>query len=999
MNKKNLNLPVVLIHEMDNTQYKIGATLLAINEAANTCTVKFKNGRVERGIPMDKVFINEGFIDTVKKYGKKVASWIAEKVQGFIMLLNPDGEEDVNSAAHPVNMVAMQSQGMIPAFAQFYPNNNMLELADGLGIKADVPAADYDNCGQAAQEIDDINRFWTRVMREAGTSDKSIEESVKFVNENFYHDVFSQKKAVNEAGILSLRPVVDGLDRKNLNGMIVGTETLKGFIEASIDGQLKTTIADTIGDLDDDDDEMVDMEDALDDDNDYMDDPRYAAAKEATRREYEKKIKRGDNKTKPLLIWGAPGIGKTEILRQCIHDYRNHPNSPRMLAMYDLNCANLDGDSFRLPKNIDTRGDETAAKDTTFEQATLSWLPMYTPSDAEYNEKMEKRFELCQHLTSDGSAMVDAESGEVMQGGILFLDEVVRARKTGFEALMNICDRKLQEKVLARSWGIICASNRFTDDPNQESDTALESTPILQRFTVVTYVPTKKEWLDWARSYGASGKANVEPEICNFIEAMPDYIWYRTVDFGGYDEELAEIKDDLSLDGEIYEPDGGGVYWEAWKALKDLNDEGKNPLANTMQTWNGRTWHEISEEYREMLRQLLSPKVMPKKKYTYDQISLRSYIKRNYNGASPEFIQEALAYVPEDHWKWWCHKYLLAYNVEDYKDAVSRKLTPSEMMEKVRHGLIGIVKKKTASGDTGRDETAPVRMLKDYYSWRKTFENQALLDSIYNTGYLPADMKAADDASPRDSEGLKWKNDSAIVGEVNKFILSEYPGGKMSAGDDYMQYAKLISPVLPVLQDKLSFIGVKKIDANMQKKIEDIIENALGVDLKAPSKKDIENIFKLKTGSIYGDVPLIAYDKMNPVILKVVYYLYNNCDFVKYMVNYTKYRIKIDFTRDTFNMIGGFMNGNDYQDELCKNLDMKGAELQNAMKTIERGINTICGTGQNKNGTASNAINLQSNGTITDIIHFNVFKLLQIMLMEANTFQQNFRQVGQVDKK
>jgi hypothetical protein len=137
--------------------------------------------------------------------------------------------------------------------------------------------------------------------------------------------------------------------------------------------------------------------------------------------------------------------------------------------MYDLNCANLDGDSFRLPKNIDTRaGGEVgvAVKDSTFEQATLSWLPMYTPSDAAYNEEMEKRFELCQHMTADGSTLIDTETGGAMQGGILFLDEIVRARKTGFEALMNICDRKLQEKRLARSWGIICASNRFTDDPN-----------------------------------------------------------------------------------------------------------------------------------------------------------------------------------------------------------------------------------------------------------------------------------------------------------------------------------------------------------------------------------------------------------------------------------------------------------------------------------------------------------------------------------------------------
>ena len=992
MIQKNLKVPVVILHEMDNTQYKITGELIALNESDNTCTVRFKNNRVEKNVPLDVVYINEGLIDTVKKYGRKFASWIVKKVKGIFLFANPEGEMDDNATAHPLNLVAIQANGQMPPFVKFYPNANMVEMAEDAGIEATGDSESDDNCGQAAQEIKDINRFWNLVMKDAGTTDHTIEESIKYVYEKNYRSVLSDDHHIlNEAGILSLRPIVDGIGRKNLNGMVVGTEVLKEFIEASIDGQLKTSLAASIDALDNED--VPEDED----DEELMNDPRYAEAKAATRQEYAKTIAANDNKTKPLLIWGAPGIGKTEIVRQCIHDYRHHPSTPRLLAMYDLNCANLDGDSFRLPKNIDTRvGGEigVAVKDSTFEQATLSWLPMYTPSDAAYNEEMEKRFELCQHMTADGSTLIDTETGGEMQGGILFLDEIVRARKTGFEALMNICDRKLQEKRLARSWGIICASNRFTDDPNQESDGSLESTPILQRFTVVTYVPTKKEWLAWARSYGASGKAKVEPEIVNFVEAMPDYIWYRTVDFGGYDEELAEIKDDMSLEGDIYEPDGGGVNWEAWKALKDLNDEGKNPLANTMQTWNGRTWHEISEAYREMLRQLLAPNVVGKK-YSYDQVCLRSYIKKDYNGAAPEYVQEALEHVPDEHWKWWCHKYLV-HNAPAYKDAISHRLSAAAKMEKVRLALIEIVKLKTASGDSGRDETAPVRMMKDYYSWRKTFEDPRLIESIYNTGYLPDNMKAADDASPRETEGLKWKNDSGIVSEVNKFILSSYPNGKGAAADDYMTYAEDLAPMIPQLTDKLGFIGVKKIDANAQKKIEEIIESSVGTQLKTPSAKDMKDIFELKTGNEYGTVPLIQIDKINPVVRKVIFHFYNTYDFFKYMVNYTKYRIKIEFTRDSFQMLTPGLIGNEYREELLTELGMKSdAQVSKAVTNIEWGINSICGTGKN----SRESVNIQANGTISDIIHFNIFKLLQIMMMEANTYQQNFNQLKSVDKR
>ena len=990
MIEKKLNVPVVILHEMDNTQYKISGELISLNESDDTCVIRFKNGRVEKNVPLDVVYINEGLIDTVKKYGKKFAAWIVKKVKGIFLFANPDGEMDVNATAHPLNLVAIQSNGQMPSFVKFWPNENMIEMAEEAGIGAAVIPENVDNCGQAAQEIADINRFWNLVMREAGTTDKSIEESVKYVYENHYHSVVKDDNVLNEAGIMSLRPIVDGIGRKNLNGMVVGTEVLKQFIEASIDGQLKTSLATSLEALDDD----IAPEDEEDD---WMNDPRFETAKEATKKNYSKTLSQNDNKTKPLLIWGAPGIGKTEIVRQCIHDYRHHPSSPRLLAMYDLNCANLDGDSFRLPKNIDTRSEEeksVAAKDSTFEQATLSWLPMYTPSDAEYNEKMEKRFELCQHMTADGSTLIDSETGGAMQGGILFLDEIVRARKTGFEALMNICDRKLQEKRLARSWGIICASNRFTDDPNQESDGSLESTPILQRFTVVTYVPSKKEWLDWARSFDESGKAKVEPEIVNFIEAMPDYIWYRTVDFGGYDEELAEIKDDLNIEGEIYEPDGGGVNWEAWQALKDLTDEGKNPLANTMQTWNGRTWHEISEEYREMLRQLLPANIVGKK-YSYDTICLKSYIKKDYNGAHPEYVQEALEHVPAEHWKWWCHKYLISNKVA-YKDAVSRKLSPAAKMEKVRLALIEIVKKKTASGDSGRDETAPVRMMKDYYSWRKTFEDPTLIESIYNTGYLPKSMEVQDNASPRETEGFKWKNDSGIVEEVNKFILSEYPGGKSAAADDFMQYAEMMGTIIPKLKNELSVIGVKKINAATQEKIENIIENSVGTELKKPSKNAIKEIFTVKTGTDYGDVPTIPFDKYNPAVLKVIFHFYNTFDFFKYMVNYTKYRIKIDFTRNTFNMVGGFMNGNDYRDELVKQLGLAGnEEVKKAITNIEQGISYIVGTGK----SGGESLNIQGNDTISNIMFINIFKLLRVMLIESNTYQQSARQLAKVDRR
>lgn len=78
-----MKVPVVILHEMDDTQYKIAGELVSINESNDTCTVRFRNGRVEDSIPMDCIYIREGFLDKVKEYGRKAAAWIISKVKGL----------------------------------------------------------------------------------------------------------------------------------------------------------------------------------------------------------------------------------------------------------------------------------------------------------------------------------------------------------------------------------------------------------------------------------------------------------------------------------------------------------------------------------------------------------------------------------------------------------------------------------------------------------------------------------------------------------------------------------------------------------------------------------------------------------------------------------------------------------------------------------------------------------------------------------------------------
>ena len=365
-----MKVPVIILHEMDDTQYKIAGELVAINESNDTCTIRFKNGRVEDSIPMDCIYIREGFLDTVKEYGRKAAAWIISKVKGLFEI-ETDNEE--NAFQHPINMIAAAANGMTPAWATFYPSRNMVQLAEEAGFSYDEPE-DVDTGGQAAKEIEDINIFWGRVMNVAGTTDKTIEESIQYVNENYYNSLFTKHNSLNEAGVPSMRTTIDNVrddkaagseGRRNNDGMFVNTEQLKALIYETISGQLKLAYKKMVSLMDASEASniedrmpasMMDDDDDDEDDEDFADDERYQELRAAQRREAQNRAESSDNKTKPLLIWGAPGIGKTEIVRQVIKDFRNLPVTPITLAMYDMNCANVDGDAFFLPIRINNNG-------------------------------------------------------------------------------------------------------------------------------------------------------------------------------------------------------------------------------------------------------------------------------------------------------------------------------------------------------------------------------------------------------------------------------------------------------------------------------------------------------------------------------------------------------------------------------------------------------------------------------------------------------------------
>ena len=935
-----LNVSVTILHEMENVQYKISGNLIGINENSNTCTIRFKNGRVESGIPMSDVYIAEGLLDTVKKYGKKFATWLVKKVKGLVAFCNLDGKMDENCFFSPVNILAKQSNGTLPSACTFYPTQNIIEQAEAVGISVVLP--DDNELSQSEKdEIEGIERFWKRVMNISGTTDKTVEESIKYVNEAYYHNSALYNK-LNENIVYTLGSPKDELGRDDLDGKWINTTELKEILKRSIRNQLQLPNKFMPSNFDD--------EEEIDDDlakwaEDYVEDEN----------EENKKFN-------IPMIWGAPGIGKTAIIKEIVNSFKDDPDTPMNLYFYSIFCAGLDSDSFRLPAPVD-RDEAKGVKDLYFGQGIICWLPMYRPRDAAYNQRMEDRFRRCMHISFDkDKPLVDSDNKEY-QGGVLFLDEIVRVQPHAFSTIMNICDRGLIEIKLADSWAIICAANRFIEDPTQDAIIALmKSNPILNRFIPYTYVPEKQEWLMWARDdRKKNGVSNIDPLICDFIAAMPDKIWYRTFDNGGHDEEIKK-RMNVSNAADFYKD---GVTYKAISDFMETIDKAEEQLgAFSKEMWNPRTWERISNEYANMLKNLLSKNP---KNYSYPICLARSVKRYNYGGIDNSVLEEALDYVPEEKWKRWC---------EDYNQKYKKGLSGFERLDVVHKALIEIVKEHC-----GGNDPEPAREMKKYFDWQSIFSEPEIIDSIYNTGLMPKKYQQQDDAGRYIDGGFAWKDNTAIVREVESFLMKRYPNS--NAVNDFRDYVDFISTGVNSLVGTLDTLGAKKATTDTQKKIDELIKKAFECPVAFNAKK-YEEYFTVHTGTRkYGDIQILHIDKINPVVNNIIFNMIEQCDFVRNLLNLVKYYIKIDYTSNCFTVIGNYREQDNFKTLVTKTLTL-GQSVTTEYQNVHNAISGI------------NSQNVTKNPTISTLQFLDVFYLMKTCLTIAFSLKTKERMSGKV---
>jgi hypothetical protein len=235
-----------------------------------------------------------------------------------------------------------------------------------------------------------------------------------------------------------------------------------------------------------------------------------------------------DEELAPLLIWGAPGIGKTQIVEGVAKKYD--------MDVEVVILSQVPPDNLLLPSQ-----DPRTGKGDTI---PADFLPVY-------NSKAPNADELHAEVNRPGP---DGKP----RGGILFFDELSRAPKPNLNAALQIVEgRKIGKWNIGDEWIIVAAANREEDDDAMYNF----STAMGNRFAQVNLVPELEQWAEYQRGRldKETGEMIMDPAMIEFLrfnkelfhdldpDASPEIFpsprtWSKAADAIAAKKKIAKIK-------------------------------------------------------------------------------------------------------------------------------------------------------------------------------------------------------------------------------------------------------------------------------------------------------------------------------------------------------------------------------------------------------------------------------------------------------------------------
>ncbi|RLJ15746.1 ATPase [bacterium endosymbiont of Escarpia laminata] len=168
----------------------------------------------------------------------------------------------------------------------------------------------------------------------------------------------------------------------------------------------------------------------------------------------------------PVMLWGPPGVGKSDMVRQV---GENHAVSVIDIRLSQMEPSDLRGIPFRVEDRVD-------------------WaIPSILPDAARHGE-----------------------------AGILFLDEITSAPPTvSAAAYQLILDRRLGEYQVPKGWAIFAAGNRQGDRGVTYSMPA----PLANRFSHFEVEVNLDDWVAWAY------RNNIDERVIAFLRFRPELLF------------------------------------------------------------------------------------------------------------------------------------------------------------------------------------------------------------------------------------------------------------------------------------------------------------------------------------------------------------------------------------------------------------------------------------------------------------------------------------------
>lgn len=183
----------------------------------------------------------------------------------------------------------------------------------------------------------------------------------------------------------------------------------------------------------------------------------------------------------PTMIWGPPGIGKSNIVRQVADSLYGKPISRK-------------GAAHLRPRDVDYFIDLR--------------LPLMDPTGADFRFPMiDTKTQAVRWITSSDFPTQGA--------GILFLDELPQAMPIVQAAASSlILDRRIGTYRLPDNWSVVGAGNRDTD----RASTHKMPSHIANRLTHLNLDVDAQDWVTWAFAN------NINPMVIAFVSFRPDLL-------------------------------------------------------------------------------------------------------------------------------------------------------------------------------------------------------------------------------------------------------------------------------------------------------------------------------------------------------------------------------------------------------------------------------------------------------------------------------------------